>query len=426
MLLPAQGPRWLESARSVSALTYALKRAVESEFKGVLVMGEVSGERRSGGHLYFTLKDSDAQIPCAIWRSQLSRIATDIRGGMRVAVRGDIEIYPPHGRYQLIVREAHDIGKGALHAELAALAARLQAEGLFAAERKRPLPLLPRRVGIVTALGAAALADVLRIVTSRYPADILVSPSRVQGDGAGAELAAALRRLFDVPNVDVILITRGGGSAEDLSAFNDEDLVRAIAASPVPVVSAIGHEIDTVLSDLVADVRAPTPSAAAALVLPSHSDLVAEVDELAERLTEAVARRLGEGAQHLEPLSGRLARALERRLERARATLERAAHRLALARPERRLAVMRRRLEKAEDRLGAALPVLLERRRARLQLAHGRLAALSPLASLDRGYAIVRKEGGAVVTGPADVAANERVEIIVRDGRFGARRVDEP
>jgi exodeoxyribonuclease VII large subunit len=426
MLLPAQGPRWIDSAKSVSDVTQALKRTVESGFKGVLVMGEVSGEKRSSGHLYFTLKDSDAQIPCTIWRSQLARISTEIRSGMRLALRGDIEIYPPHGRYQLIVREAHDIGKGAQHAELLALANRLRDEGLFAPERKRPLPLLPRRIGIVTAPTAAALADVLRILVNRYPVDVLLSPSRVQGEGAGAQLAAALTRLFAVPRIDVILVTRGGGSAEDLSAFNDEALVRAIAASPVPVVSAVGHEIDVLLSDLVADVRAPTPSAAAALIVPEREALEAEVDALFERLTEALARRLGEGAQHLEPLRSRLARALERRLERGRTALERQGHRLALARPERRLEAMRQRLEKARGRLARTLPILLERRRARLQLAEGRLRALSPLASLDRGYAIVRKEGGAVVTGPADVAVDERVEIIVRDGRFGARRVDDP
>jgi len=426
MVLPTQGPRWLESAKSVSAITWALKRKVEADFRSVLITGEVAAERFANGHLYFVLKDNEAQIPCTIWRSTLNRIHTRIHSGQHLAVRGDIQIYAPHGRYQLIVSEAHDIGRGAIFAELAALAEKLQAEGLFAAERKRPLPLLPRRIGLVTAAQGAALQDVLRILSDRFPVNVLLCASRVQGEGAGAEIAAAVRRLQDIPEVDVIIVTRGGGSPEDLHAFNDEGLVRAIAACPKPVISAVGHEIDTVLTDLVADATAPTPTAAAAMVVPQLDTLKGALDQLDERMSEALARRLGEAAQRIEPLTRRLGAASERRLQRERLRVDRIGHRLALAGPKLRLERLRARLVRADESLKRASTRDLEARQRRLSLAQSRLAILSPLASLDRGYAIVRKEGGAVVTRAADVSGQERLEVIVHDGRFAAKRCDDP
>jgi exodeoxyribonuclease VII large subunit len=424
MLTPAAGPHWLSSARSVSALTWALKRHVESEFRGVTVIGEVSGEKLAQGHLYFQLKDAEAQIPCVIWRSHLARIKTAIRTGQHLAVRGNIEVYPPHGRYQLIVTDAHDIGRGALHAELAALTERLAAEGLFAAARKRPLPFLPRRIGLVTAPNGAAVRDVMRTLLDRFPVDVLLSPARVQGDGAGAELAAALNRVARAPGVDVVILTRGGGSVEDLSAFNDEGLVRAIAASPVPVVSAVGHEHDSVLSDLVADLRTATPTAAANVVIPFYSNLIETLDAATERLELATARRLAEASHRLAPVITRLAPAAERRFTRDTTRLERLEHRLDRARPEMRLAAWRQRLERLSERLAKAGTVRRDAVERRLARAEERLRLLSPLASLDRGYAIVRKEDGSVVLGPDAVSTTETLEIIVRDGRFRARRSD--
>jgi exodeoxyribonuclease VII large subunit len=417
-------PGWVTGAKTVTALTLALRGLVEEAFAAVQVTGEVSGDRPSAGHLYFTLKDEGAQVACVIWRSTLTRLRVLPRSGMKVALRGKIEVYPPHGKYQLIVSDVVDIGAGAIDAELRALAERLSTEGLFAPERKRPLPLLPRRVGVVTALTGAALQDVLRVIRDRFPADVLVAPARVQGEGAAATLVAALRAVES--RVDVVLVTRGGGSSEDLSAFNDEALVRAVASCRVPVVSAIGHEIDVVLTDLAADLRMPTPSAAAARLVPDFDDLSAHVETLRGRLDDALARRLGESAQHLDRLLERLHPAFERRLTRARRRLDQLRHRLDASRPALRLAAQRARLARLLGALETASSRATAASRARLALATGRLEALSPLASLERGYAIVRGEGGAVIRDARDVPEGARVEVIVRAGRFHARREGDP
>src|SRR5512145_696829 len=260
---------------SVGELTRALRAAIEPKFRDVWVSGEVGNLRRQGsGHVYFTLKDAEAVLPCALWASQARRVRFDLAEGMEVVVRGFVEIYPPHGKYQLIVQEVEPRGAGAQALLLAQVKERLEKDGLLDPERKRALPYLPKRIGVATSPTGAALRDFLRVVQARFPnIPVLVAPCRVQGEGAAATVLSAVRALV-ARGVDVVVVTRGGGSAEDLAAFNDERLARALAACPVPVVSAVGHEVDVSVCDLVADVRAATPTHAAQLVVPEKAELL--------------------------------------------------------------------------------------------------------------------------------------------------------
>jgi len=249
---------------SVGELTRALRNAVEPKFRDVWVAGEIANLRRqASGHVYFSLKDDEAVIGAVMWASQARRLKFRLDEGQEVLARGFVEIYPPHGKYQLVVQEVEPRGAGALALLLQQVKERLQADGLLDPARKRPLPFLPRRVGVATSPTGAALRDFLRVLHGRFPsAPVLIAPCRVQGEGAAATVISAMRGLYRA-GCDVIVITRGGGSQEDLAAFNDERLARAIAACPVPVVSAVGHEVDVSIADLVADVRAATPTHAA-------------------------------------------------------------------------------------------------------------------------------------------------------------------
>src|SRR5512141_3044342 len=276
-------------AMGVGELTRLLRAQVEPRFRDVWVAGEVANLRRqSSGHLYFTLKDDEAAIAAVAWASQARRLAFALEDGLEVVARGFIEIYPPHGKYQLVVQEIEPRGAGAQAQLLKQIKERLQKDGLLDPARKRPLPFLPRRVGVATSPTGAALRDFLRVLHARFPSvPVLVGPCRVQGEGAAATVISAMRGLCRA-GCDVVVVTRGGGSAEDLSAFDDERLARAIAACPVPVVSAVGHEVDVSVADLVADVRAATPTHAAQLVAPVRDELAAHLAALRARLDRAV------------------------------------------------------------------------------------------------------------------------------------------
>ncbi len=267
---------------SVSELTAKLKTVVEHSFQGIAVEGEVSNCRKwSSGHIYFTLKDDGAQLRAVVFRMTARQLKFDLEDGMHVVARGRIGVYEVKGDYQLICDAVEPHGLGALQAAFDQLKRRLHAEGLFDAARKRPLPVLPRRIGVVTSMDGAALRDIVRVLTSRYPAArIVIRPSRVQGDGAARDLARGLEAVARVPDVDVVIIGRGGGSVEDLWAFNDEVLARTIAACPVPVIAGVGHEVDFTIADLVADVRAATPSNAAELVVDRADNFRRRVDHL--------------------------------------------------------------------------------------------------------------------------------------------------
>jgi exodeoxyribonuclease VII large subunit len=397
------GGSTLSEPYTVSQLTGIIRRLIEDEpeLSDVWVEGEVSNfSRASSGHCYFTLKDAGSQIGCVMWRNIAQmQDALPVDGDL-VLAHGRVAVYETGGRYQLYVDQFQPAGAGALYLQFEQLKARLEAEGLFAPERKRPLPDLPRCIGVVTSPTAAALRDVLNVLSRRYPlAEVLLSPTQVQGEAAPPQIVAALEALIARSDVDVIVVARGGGSLEDLWAFNDERVARAVAGSRIPVICGVGHETDFSLADFAADVRAPTPSAAAELVAPDRAELRAYVMGLAAALTAALRGaveerrwRLGEQAQALAHLS-----------------------------PAVKLAQSRQRLDDLLGRAEAELRHALTLRRERLDGLAGRLAGVSPLGTLERGYAVVRcRETGNVVCSVEQVAPGDPLSIRVTDGEFEA------
>ena len=378
---------------------------VLGKLQTVWVEGEVTELRRHDrwASVFFTLKDPEdgSCVPTAIARSKFDALGLDLADGERVQVLGRPELFEQRGDFRLRALTVERAGVGAHLAALERLKLALAADGLFAAERKRPLPLLPRTIGLVTGNDAAAKRDVVTTIRSRFPAaSILVAETLVQGPRAAVGIVDALRALCGQPDVDVIVLTRGGGSFEDLLPFSDERLVRAVADSRVPVVSAVGHEQDTPLCDLAADVRASTPTAAGRLVVPELSVVVATLDRARASLARTVRLALARDAHSLAHVLERL----------------RAAPRLALERESRRL-------EQTRDRLHRAPALAVERKRAALESVAGKLKVLSPLQTLERGYAIVRTESG-VVRSAGDVAPGARVEVALAEGGFGARVED--
>ncbi len=434
---------------SVSALTRRIKDALANAIAPGWVRGEVSNLRaQASGHLYFSLKDAGAQIACVLFRGDAARggSAAAVRDGAQVVVFGEIGVYEPRGNYQLIVRAVVDDGVGRLQREFEALKQRLAAEGLFEPARKRPLPAVPATVGFLTSPTGAAVQDFIRILERRrWRGRLVVIPARVQGAGAAAELvealrlAASLRDADDAPLFDLLVIGRGGGSLEDLWCFNDEGLVRAIAACPVPVVSAVGHEIDFTLCDFAADVRAETPSAAAELISSGFLDAVERLRQAASALDTLPGRRLqtlgdslrvlrarlaGASPQaHLEKsqlrlddLANRLGAAADRTLASAEGRLAEGRRRLAAAGPEARLARAGERLRALEQRLGRGTVVALEAQGRRLERAGERLRALGPEGVLQRGYVILRDEAGTPVLRGAALTPGQRVRAQFADG----------
>jgi exodeoxyribonuclease VII large subunit len=427
---------------SVSELTAALKGLVEGAFSSVTVEGEISNCRPwSSGHLYFTLKDDYAQVRAVMFRTRVRLLKFQPEDGLRVVARGRVSVYEVKGDYQLVCDALEPHGLGALQAAFEQLKRKLQAEGLFAAERKRPLPVLPRRIGVVTSLDGAAVRDILRVLTTRHPAArIVIRPARVQGDGAAADLVRALVAVARVPDVDVVIIGRGGGSAEDLQAFNDEALARAIAACPVPVISAVGHEVDFTIADFVADLRAATPSNAAELVVDRADNFRSRIERAEERLQAAVARAAERLGRRLERLDAGLDRWPVKVLmyERDRRELSERLARAATARVGRldeRVDALRRRLERRDVRRVAAdlrmrmmgadlgLHQFVRARRleaeARARGLAGRLHALSPLAVLARGYAVCWNETRtSIIRSARAVHAGDAVRVTLADGEL--------
>lgn len=357
---------------SVAELTDLVKGELEDLFPDVWVSGEISNfSRPHSGHCYFTLKDDAAQIRAVIWRTTAARVPFDLHDGLEVVCQGGLEVYAPRGTYQLVIRQIQPQGLGALELALRQLRAKLDAEGLFAAERKRRLPRFPRRIAVVTSPTGAAIRDFLEVLRRRWRgADVWILPVRVQGTGAAREVVAAIERAGALINhIDCLVVARGGGSLEDLWTFNEEAVVRAIAASPIPVVSAIGHEIDVTLSDLAADVRALTPSEAAELVVPARDELLA----------------------HLRQHHRRLVGGLERRAALARRRLEALAEARALRKPLERVHNLARRLDEMEISLHRAAQQQAAHARRRIEHAAARLESLSPLGVLGRGYSLTQR-----------------------------------
>jgi len=411
---------------TVSELTRRLQETLEERFPAVWIEGEISNYRLYGsGHAYFTLKDADAQIRAVLFRNRGRRIKFEPADGLHVMAFGSIEVYPQRGEYQLVIELLEPKGLGALQLAFEQLKARLQAEGLFDHARKRELPRFPRKIGIVTSPSGAAIRDMLRVIDRRFgELHIVIAPCRVQGDGAAEEIAQGLRDLNALGGVDIIIVGRGGGSLEDLWAFNEEAVARAIAASKVPVVSAVGHEVDFTISDFVADLRAPTPSAAAELVVREKQAVVDSLVQLRARLERFAARPLRDLERRVDELTTRLRREM-------RGELGRAGHRVALATralrasdPVARVAGDRHRLESLQSRLVTALTRRRDRARYSLRSAVGRLDSLSPLAVLGRGYSLTRTPTGEVVHSPAQVHVGDAIRVLLHRGSLDARVTD--
>ncbi len=374
---------------------------VDYRLKDLWVEGEVSNfSRAASGHLYFTLKDADSQIACVMWKTAAARQSYIPRDGERVTAHGKIDVYGQRGVYQLYADAFRPAGMGELYRQYELLKARLQEEGLFDEANKRPLPDFVRRVGIVTSPAAAALQDVLNVLRRRFPlAEAVLSPAGVQGNSAPPEIVRAIERLNRYSAVDVILVVRGGGSLEDLWCFNDERVVRAVRASAIPVVSGVGHETDFSLCDFAADVRAPTPSAAAELVTPDGDAIRAAIIESGRAMRAVMVRAVEERALTLD--------ALWRRLERES--------------PRRAVLDGRERVENLAARLQSAAQRAIERRAAHLDTLGRALTGLDPDATLRRGYALVTRQDGVIVRAPGDVLAGERVRIRLAEGQIAAK-----
>ncbi|MEP6886202.1 MAG: exodeoxyribonuclease VII large subunit [Gammaproteobacteria bacterium] len=431
---------------TVSRLNREVRVLLERGFGSLWLEAEISNfSRPSSGHWYFSLKDSGAQVRCAMFRQRNMLCTFAARDGQKVLVRARIGLYEPRGEYQLIVDHMEDAGLGALKRQFEELSAKLAAEGLFAAERKRPLPSLPRRIGVITSPTGAAVRDILHVLARRFPAAaVLIYPVPVQGAQAAAEIVVALELACRRAECDVLILARGGGSLEDLWAFNDERLARAIAAASIPVVTGIGHEVDFTIADFAADVRAPTPSAAAELVVPDAEDWANTFVRFAARLQRAMRRRLdsdnerlrwltgraalvspaarlGAQAQRLDELEQSLVRALRRRLlehgERLRWLIRRAA----LVSPSIRLTQQIERLRNLAQRLQRAGRQSISSRREKLLPLVRTLNAVSPLATLERGYAIVSVDGGAILRNAADAKPGTFIEARLAHGRVRAK-----
>lgn len=432
---------------TVSRLNMEVRSALENSFPLLWVTGELSNlSQPRSGHVYFSLKDPGAQVRCALFRSRRLNLRFQPRDGMQVLVRARVTLFEPRGDFQLVVEHMEPAGEGILRQQIEALKQKLAAEGLFDESLKRPLPAFPRRIGIVTSPSGAAVRDVLTVLRRRFPSiSVVIYPVPVQGEGAAVEI----RRMLEVADArgecDLLVLTRGGGSLEDLMAFNDEGLVRAIRACSTPVVSAIGHEIDVTLADFAADRRAPTPSAAAELASPDSSAVSARFDDQVRLLQRAVkrqvhkgrlaldaisarlrqthpGRRLQQQQQRLDELEQRLTRRLNRDLMQRATTLERATGRLRVQSPERRIADRTRQLATAEQRLSRAVSGQLRLYRDRWAALTRHLDAVSPLATLGRGYAIVcRTDDGRVVTRSSEAAVGETVEARLAEGRLICR-----
>jgi exodeoxyribonuclease VII large subunit len=354
---------------SVSQLSQLIEGTLETAFQSLWVSGEVSEvSRPQSGHVYFTLRDEGAQIRSVIWRSVASRLRFRLEEGQQVVCHGDIDVYPPRGTYQLVVRQVEPQGLGALQLAFKQLQRRLEAEGLFDPLRKRRLPAFPRRVGFVTSPTGAAIRDFLQVAARRFHGvDIVVIPARVQGEGASAEIARGIALANKIqPPLDVLIVGRGGGSLEDLWSFNEELVVRAIYASQVPVVSAVGHEIDVTLADLVADVRALTPSEAAERVIPSAEELKARLTTLQRRMVAMLRSRALSARRHVEQL--------------ARSRV--------IRNPRSLIYDLARRLDELDEQSFRAVRRCLDLARERLSSRAARLESLSPLATLVRGYSV--------------------------------------
>ena len=411
---------------TVAELTRAIRGTLETKFGAVWVQGEISNYKlHPSGHQYFTLKDQRAQLACVIWRDTMPPLRTPLADGAQVQVYGSITVFEAQGKYQLRVEILQPRGLGLLQAKFEALKRKLEAEGVFDTDRKRALPKFPRRIGIVTSPSGAAIRDILNVLKRRGPwLQILINPVRVQGVGAAQEIAVAIRELA-MPNknwspVDVIVVTRGGGSIEDLWEFNEEIVARAIFDSAVPIVSAVGHEIDFTICDFVADLRAPTPSAAAELIAADITDLRRHMDNCTRAIGRELFNRVRDAQQRLDHARETLRRCLSHKIDSYKRGLLHIAAALQARSPTRELIMRRNRLVDLHRRLVASPGRLLENARHSFQHMEGILRVLGPDATLRRGYSITTNERGKIIRTIAAVRPDMKIRTRVSDGEFGS------
>jgi exodeoxyribonuclease VII large subunit len=391
-----------ESAvETVNEITLRVKGVLESRFTNVAVQGELSGGKVfSSGHFYGALKDESSKLNLTIWRSSMTRIRFDLEDGMKVIAYGNLEVYPKNGAYSLIATRIEPVGQGELDLAFRQICEKLRQAGLFEADRKRPLPEFPKRVAVITSVSGAALRDFWRVVSDRWPlVELIVIDSLVQGDAAAEKLTLAVRSAQEIKDLDLIVLTRGGGSREDLWPFNDESLAYAIAASCVPVVSAVGHEIDTSVSDLVADYRAATPTHAATNIFPDLREVLQRIDGLDIRLRTGMDQRLLQTGRRIDELDRRLVSAGSRVVERASSSVQQAESRLKSG--------LQRRMTELETNLIRQAAVL---------------ESLSPLKVLSRGYSVtLADDGKRVVRSASEIMAGDAIETRLPDGRVISR-----
>jgi exodeoxyribonuclease VII large subunit len=411
---------------TVAELTRSIRGTLETKFGAVWVQGEISNYKlHPSGHQYFTLKDQRAQIGCVIWRDTMAPLRQPLADGAQVQVCGTVTVFEARGQYQLNVQILQPRGIGLLQAKFEALKRRLEAEGLFAAERKRPLPKFPRRIGIITSPSGAAILDMLNVLRRRAPwLQILINPVRVQGMGAAQDIAVAIRE-FATPSdvfapVDLVVVTRGGGSIEDLWEFNEEIVARAIFNSAVPIVSAVGHEIDFTICDFVADLRAPTPSAAAELIVPDMIDLQRRIDGCTRALGRQLLNRVRDAQQRLDHVRETLQRCLMHKIDSYRRGLVHVAAALQARSPARELMLRRNRFADLQRRLIACPGHLLQNASHRFRHIEGILRVLGPDATLRRGYSITMNERGQIIRTIAAVRPKMKIRTRVTDGEFGS------
>lgn len=430
---------------TISRLNSELRQVLEGSFPLIWVEGEISNlSQPRSGHLYFSLKDTHAQIRCAMFRNKRNLLRFKVENGQQILARTRIAMYEPRGDCQLIVEHMEPLGDGALQRAFEALKQKLQQEGLFDSHKKHTLPTFPRRIGIISSPSGAAVKDILQVLARRFPAaQVTLYPSSVQGASAVTELRQALKLAQQLTRDEVLILARGGGSLEDLAAFNDEGLARDIAACCLPIVSAVGHEIDFTIADFVADRRAPTPSAAAELVSPDSAALQRQLHTLQQRITllmknqlrladEALRRsgyrlhqqlpgtRIQQQIQHLDDLQLRLQRQIQTRLGSARTLLTHKRNHLLTQHPQHRLRSMRPALHQLQQRLHMAVTRNIRQSREQLKATLRELSAISPLATLERGYSIVTASKGGIISSTRQVTNGSQISIRLLDGNLTA------
>jgi len=401
---------WRTKVPSVSQLTRRLRGHIENAFFDVWVKGEISNLKKpSSGHLYFNLKDTHAQLRAVMFRNAFSKLKFDLKDGMEILLHGTLTIYEARGDYQIVADSAEPVGVGALQMAFEQLKQKLQAEGLFDPKHKKPLPTLPTRIGIITSPTGAAVKDILNVLQRRFSnREIFILPTNVQGEKAAPEIVAAIQNAQDWNHshpdraIEVLIIGRGGGSLEDLWPFNEEIVARAIFACPIPTLSAVGHEIDVTISDFVADLRAPTPSAAAELVIPRKEDLIQLVETQQSRMTTIFKKHLIQVRLHLSHLSSRLVD------------------------PKERIQQMKEKFLNLESKLISVFVYRLNLLKHRLETQAGLLHTLSPLQVLSRGYSLTLGEKNQIIRSTHDVKEGEKIITQVSDGRFYAEVLPNP